>query len=154
MKRLAQWLENVCTTIYHNLGTIFLTGAIIALLGSFGYCIYTYQSDSNELDKAYTAMDNGNYIWAMEQFQYVLDKQEERGYLFKSDKIAQKATAGLNSATIIYHYNSALEYYADEQWMDAIYHLSQVIDYRDSLALFQKCLDGYAMTYYNDHAPG
>lgn len=157
MKRLTKWLQHVCDTIVNNTGEIILAGivlAAIAMFGSIGYSVHIYQADVKELDKAYVAMNNGNYAWAMEQFQYVLDKQEERGRLWESGKIIRSATTGLESATTIYHYNSALEYYADENWVDAIYHFGQVIDYRDSFALWRKCLDAYTMTYYNENAPG
>ena len=126
----------------------------IAFAASIEYALYTYAIDTKELNHAYTAMTNGNYTWAMEQFQYILDTQESRGYLFESNKVTRKAREGLDTASTLYHYNSALEYYADENWEEAIYHFGQVIDYRDSLALLHKCLDGYAMTYYIEDAPG
>ena len=140
--------------VYDNIHYIMLIIFAGAVFSIFGYVLYIAQADTNAINRAYDTMNSGNYTSAIEQFQAILDKQKEYGTMFESHKIVREAKEGLESASTLYHYNSGLEFYAKEQYMDALYHFGQVIDYRDSFELFQKCLDAYTLTYYNQHAPG
>ena len=140
--------------VYDNIHYIILITFAGAVFSIFGYVLYIAQVDTNAINRAYDTMNSGNYTSAIEQFQAILDKQKEYGTMFESHKIVREAKEGLESASTLYHYNSGLEFYVKEQYMDALYHFGQVIDYRDSFELFQKCLDAYTLTYYNQHAPG
>ena len=151
-------IKNGITTftkwVYDNIHYIILIAFAGAVFTILGYTLYVAQVDTNAINRAYDTMNRGNYTSAIEQFQAILDKQKEYGTMFESHKIIREAKEGLESASTLYHYNSGLEFYAKEQYMDALYHFGQVIDYRDSFELFQQCLDAYTLTYYNQHAPG
>lgn len=126
----------------HYFDPEFILCYIFMIFGIFiiGYGIYTYSIDSERVDAAYTAMNNGNYLYAKEQFEEILEIQTTRKG-FSSPNIEERAMNGLNTANTLYHYTTALEYYTDENWAESLYHFAEVLDYKDSRALFQQCLN-------------